>query len=465
MAPLDVSLLGGWLPLAGQVVAAGALASAVAMGWRDRNWLLRRLPIIAGVGAVVGVLAARVGGPLLGITDPMPVAIWVWLGVTAGAVLVVALGWRTVRWWGRGAAAFAAVLASLVSANGVNQFVGYYPTVGAAIADWQGKPPPGQLSLSQIRGGQRLANPIATQVGALVAVDIPSTATRFVPRQEFVYLPPIWFRGARPPVLPVVEMIAAQHAAPDNWVRIGNAVRTSNAFALRHDGRAPILVFVDATGGFNNDTECVNGPHGNAEDYLVKDIPRFVAATFNASRDPDRWAVLGFSMGGTCAIGLVVEHPTTIGHFVDISGDLTPNTGDKAQTIAGLYGGSVAAWNAHDPLTVMARHGRYCGISGRFVDGSGEKLHAQQGYQLSSAGRGVGITSRVVLLPGGHTWQFASNAFAHVLPWLSTELNLPDQEYRPAKPSGKSTVTARERVPSKTTTEPTMKTTVKGRRP
>jgi S-formylglutathione hydrolase FrmB len=460
LAPLDVSLLGGWLPLAGQVVAAVALAMAVAMGWRDRNWLLRRLPIIAGVGAMVGVLAAGVAGPWLGITDPMPVAIWVWLGVAAGAILVVVLGWRTVRWWGRGAAILAAVLAGLVCANGVNQFVGYYPTVGAAIADWQGKPPPGQLSLSQIRG-QRLANPIATQVGALVAVDIPSTATRFIPRREFVYLPPIWFHGARPPVLPVVEMIAAEHAAPENWVRIGNAVRTSDALALRQDGRAPILVFVDATESFNNDTECVNGPHGNAEDYLVKDIPRFVTTTFNASRDPDRWAVLGFSMGGTCAIGLVVEHPRTFGHFVDISGDLTPNTGDKAQTIAGLYGGSVAAWNAHDPLTVMARHGQYSGISARFVDGSKEKLHTRQAYQLSTAGRKVGIMSRVIVLPGGHTWQFASNAFAYVLPWLSAELNLPDQQYRPAHAPGKSTIAARERPPGKTATRPIVKTTVK----
>jgi S-formylglutathione hydrolase FrmB len=129
-------------------------------------------------------------------------------------------------------------------------------------------------------------------------------------------------------------------------------------------------------------------------------------------------------------VGLAVEHPTTFGHFIDISGDLTPNTGDKAQTIANLYGGSVAAWAAHDPLTVMTRHGRYPALTGRFLDGKKELLSTREARQLADVGRRVHIASQVVILPGGHTWQFASTAFANVLPWLCGQLGL--AVHRPA---------------------------------
>jgi S-formylglutathione hydrolase FrmB len=368
----------------------------------------------------------------MALIDPLPLDVWVWFGLMAGALLVLVLGWRNARWWRRLIAVLASALALLNCANGLNQFVGYYPTVGAATDDLEGRPQPGQVSLSQLHTSTG-DGAEARRTGALVAVDIPSSSAGFTPRQELVYLPPVWFRNPRPPVLPAVEMIGAEVAAPDNWVRIGHAVRTSDAYAAGHGGEAPILVFVDATGSFHKDTECVNGPHGNAEDHLVKDVPRFISAAFGASRDPRRWGVVGFSMGGTCAIGLTVEHPSMFGHFVDISGDLGPNTGNKAQTITHLYGGSVAAWNAHDPLTVMARHGRYTGTSGRFVDGTHEHLQTEEARQLADAAQKVDIQARVVVLPGEHVWQFAATAFADSLPWLCGQLGLSGRGPRTAR--------------------------------
>jgi enterochelin esterase-like enzyme len=414
-------LLGGWLPVA--MGLAAAIALAVAVGWRDRSWRTRKVPAIAVAAVLIALFTAKVGAPMA-LIDPLPLDVWVWFGVMAGALLVLVFGWRKAPWWRRLIAVLACALALLVCANGLNQFVGYYPTVGDALADLEGRPQPGQISLSQLPAMAGDGTE-ARQTGALVAVDIPSSASGFAHRQELVYLPPVWFHGPRRPVLPAVEMIGAEIADPDNWVRLGRAVSTTDAYAAGHGGQAPILVFVDASGSFHNDTECVNGPHGNAEDHLVKDVPKFISETFSASRDPRQWAVVGWSMGGTCAIGLTVEHPSTFKHFVDISGDLGPNTGNKAQTIANLYGGSVAAWDAHDPLTVMARHGRYTGISGRFVDGNQERAQVEAARQLASAAHKVGISAQVVILPGHHVWQFAAIAFADSLPWLCGELGLP----------------------------------------
>ncbi len=416
---LEVSLLKGWLPVALEVVAAVMLLLAI--GWRDARWRTRRLPLVIVGSAVLGVLIAKVIAPGLGMTDPLPVHVWIWLTAAFGALVLLGVGWSSAGWGRRGAAVLAAVLAAVVGANGINQFVGYYPTVGDAVAGLQGQAPPGQVSLSQIKDHK---DPAGARSGELVAVTIPDVPSGFVHRQELVYLPPVWFRGTHRPVLPVVEMIGAEHSKPENWVRIGDAVKTAQAYAAQHHGLGPILVFADATANFANDTECVNGPHGQAEDHLYRDIPAYISATFGASKNPKSWAVAGFSMGGTCAIGLSTEHSTTFGHFVDISGDQYPNTGNKAQTIANLFGGSAAAYAAHDPLTVIAKHGRYPALTGRYLDGTDEKLHAREANLLIAAGKKEGIVSKLTVLPGTHNWQFAESAFSYIYPWLCDQLGL-----------------------------------------
>ncbi|MFF0338495.1 alpha/beta hydrolase [Kribbella sp. NPDC004875] len=417
----NISLLGGWFPVTVQVVAAGALLLAV--GWRDHRWRWRVLPVVVVAAVLLALLAAYPGARAMRQVDPLPFAVWFWLGAAAGALLVLVAGWRSARWWRRGTALLAAALAAFVCANGINQFVGYYPTLGAAIDDWTHAPLPGQTTLpSAVRAAGAARVP---EAGKLVAVTVPATYSHFVHRQELVYLPPIWFVGHRRPVLPVVEMIGGQRGGPGDWVRLANAVQVADSYARLHGGYAPILVFADATGHFSNDTECVNGPKGNAADHLARDLPAYVQKTFGASRNPRQWAVAGFSMGGTCSIDLVVKYPNVFNHFVDISGDLVPYTGTRAQTLQDLYGGSVAARRANEALSVMQAHGHYSNVSGVFLTSADEPRHQREARQLSEAAAKVGIRSRVEINPGTHTWQFAAPAFASTFPWLVTELTTP----------------------------------------
>ena len=382
---MNVSLLGGWLPAMLDVVAVAALV--VAVGWRDRQWRVRAVPMIVG-GATFGTLiAAYPAARLLGVTDPLPFHVWLWFGAALAALIVLAAGWRSARWWRRGTAVVAIALATLVFANQINQFVGYYPTISAAVNDWTHTPLPGQESMSGLAHDAGTAK--LPPAGRLVAVNIPPAYSGFRHRQELVYLPPIWFRGRHRPALPVVELIGGERGGPGDWVRLGNAVQTSDDYARRHHGYAPILVFADSIARFSNDTECVNGPRGNSADHLYQDIPQFIEHTFDASRNPAQWAVAGFSMGGTCALDLVVEHPSTFTHFVDISGDLAPNSGDPAQTLADLYGGNVAAEQANEPLLVMPAHGRYRGVSGLFLTSTAEPRHQHEAEE-TLPGRGQG---------------------------------------------------------------------------
>lgn len=134
-------------------------------------------------------------------------------------------------------------------------------------------------------------------------------------------------------------------------------------------------------------------------------------------------------MGGTCAIDLVVEHPDTFHHFVDMSGDLAPNSGDEHETLEQLYGGDVASEQANEPLKVMQAHGPYVGVTGQFLTSTAEKTHQRVAHQLSKAGAKVGIPSTVHVSVGSHTWQFAGPAFARSFPWLAGQVTPPPRHH------------------------------------
>ncbi|MDR3032258.1 MAG: hypothetical protein LBV78_03985, partial [Kitasatospora sp.] len=164
------------------------------------------------------------------------------------------------------------------------------------------------------------------------------------------------------------------------------------------------------------------------EDHLVKDVPPYIAKTFGSAAGPHSWAVAGWSMGGTCAVDLAVLHPDVFGHFVGISGDLGPNLGSKQATINDLYGGNAAAWDAHDPLTVLGRAKKdtYRGSSGYFLVGGEEGgKHLENAQALDRAARAAGLETKVEVHPGKHDWQFGTAGFKLALPWLAQRTGLP----------------------------------------
>jgi S-formylglutathione hydrolase FrmB len=465
-----LSLLTGWLPLTMQAVAALALLAAI--GRRPARWFRWRLPALLLTGAAAALLGAwyvRTNGLA---SDPAPALLWVWVAVSAAAVLLALIGWPGIRWPRRALSIVASVLALLCLGLVLNQWVGYFTTVPEAWGQLTEGPLPDQVDQDQLAA---LTGQGATmRSGRLVAVDIPATRSHFAYRQEYVYLPPAWFTANRPR-LPVLMMIAGEFNTPADWIRVGNAVQTADAFAARHRGTAPVLAFVDSGGSFNNDTECVNGPRGAVADYLTQDVPSYLESEFQVATGPAGWGVVGWSAGGTCAVDLAVTHPELFGTFEDIAGDLGPNAGDRASTIAKLYGGDARAWSAFDPLTVMAAHGRYLNTAGWFDNSSGTGPRWQRppgrhgggrphgpfgarraraggpaGYggrpdgfdppgteavaanQLCTAARAQGITCTLHTQDGRHSWQFATAAFSDAFGWLSGRLGIPSGPNPPA---------------------------------
>jgi S-formylglutathione hydrolase FrmB len=443
------SLLGGWLPLTIEIVTVVTLI--VAIGWRTRQWRLAWVPACAGIG-VITALGARAYLDSEGLaSDPAPLTLWVWTAIFAASIALGVCGFRGAQWWWRRGLSVAAIPLTLVCALlALNQWVGYYPTVQRAWGDITSGPMPDQIDATTL-AALRNTKP---DRGKLVPVDTPNDASGFRHRREYVYLPPIWFSGEVPPHLPVVMMVAGEFSNPTNWIRTGDAIGVIDDYAHSHAGAAPVFVFVDSSGSFNNDTECVNGPRGDAADHLTKDVRPYAISQFGTSADPANWAVVGWSMGGTCAIDLTVMHPDMFSTFDDIGGDRGPNSGTKDQTIHRLYGDDAAAWAAFDPRTVMAAHGPYVGVAGYFDDsqepaddktanlpnrpdmheapvGFGGHDDADQFREkgalpdLCAAAMAVDIGCSLRVYPGYHTWQFAAKAFSNAIPWLARRVHTP----------------------------------------
>ncbi|QNJ95642.1 esterase family protein [Mycolicibacterium fluoranthenivorans] len=421
-----VPLTHGLLPPLIEIATLALVVPAAVRRGRRRVLALAAVCGVALAGGVHSYIAA------IGIAgDPAPRPLWLWIALTGFCAVVAVLGWVRTRWWRRVVSVAAVPACALCAVLMINAWVGYFPTVNSAWTRLAAPAVPDQADRMTVTELQ-LAHAHPAH-GVVLPVTISPAASRFAHRDELVYLPPAWFASNPPPRLPTVMMIGAQLNTPADWLRAGDAAATIDAFAAAHGGTAPVFVFVDPTGSFDNDTECVNGTRGNASLHLTKDVVPYMISNFGVSPDRSRWGIMGWSMGGTCAVELSVRRPELFSAFVDIAGDLGPNSGTKEQSIDRLFGGDSAAWAEFDPATVMARHGRYTDLSARFVVPSGEPGHDPlanpEGQDvaantLNALARTYGIDGAVQTWPGRHDWAFASRAFAATLPWLADRLGI-----------------------------------------
>ena len=431
------SLLDGWLPITFQLAVLVLLVLVVAaIGWPTGRIRLRLLAVCVAVG-VVAVLVAQAAFGRSGVaSDPAPPQLWLWFGVSAGAVALAVGGWSRSTWWRRTSSVLLVPLCVLSTSVVVNQWLGYVTSVPQAWRHLTSAPVAHQVDAADLPALRGQVAP--TEPGRVVKVSIPASASGFRHRDEYVYLPPAWFAGPTPPALPTLMLIGGEFGTPVDWITTGDAQSVVDAYARSHHGVAPILVLVDAGGSFVTDTECVDGVRGNAASHLTKDVPPYVVDHFGASADPRRWAVAGWSMGGTCALTLAVTHPERFGTFYDISGDPGPMTGNKEQTVERLYGGDVAAWTRDDPASVLAGHSPYTDTvgwidtpdgSGQFVDDPPSSAERQAMADLIEKDRhlcelatSVRINCRLQIRPGQHDWTSGAVAFADALPRVADRI-------------------------------------------
>ncbi len=442
-----MSLTNGLIPVALQVLALAAAVVAIGRR-RGRDWPRRWLPaaVLIGVGfAATMRLFVRDQGWS---AEAVSAGAVFWTATTGFNAAVLIFGWRGSPWWRRLVSVLAMPLAVVCGFAALNTATGYFPTVKAAWQRLTHSQPEQWIDESQL-DALRQSGELPTR-GVVVEVSSPSDISGFTHRPELVYLPPAWFASDPPPQLPAVMMIGAEFSHPNDWLESGGALETLDNFAALHHGNAPVVVFPDTTGRFDNDTECVDGPRGNVADHLTREVVPFVISRFGVSPNAANWGLVGWSSGGTCALVTAARNPDMFSAFVSLDGQLGPNTGTREQTIARLFGGDADAWAAFDPKTVITKHGRYenmsawLGVSddtptvhraaGDTVSDPAaiadwdqySDVHVENAQKLCALLSGHHVECSVVSYGGQHDFQAAGSGFAAALPWLASELGTPD---------------------------------------
>lgn len=431
---LSWSLLGG-SPFMVLLECAGVACLVALLVGRGRVWWRYAVPIAV---VLTGVSVFLVYGTLTWwwrpFPDPLPPLVWFAIVVGLGAVWLALTRSLTppLRWWHPLRHLALAVVVVVAAAELVNVQFGEYPTVRDAL----GLPLTDQVALSSVRSGvpmvaARPGRPLAQvwhppkwmpKQGVVAPVDIPGTVSHFAARPGWVYLPPAYLTTPRAE-LPVLVLVNGQPGNTDDWLDGGMLAARMDAFAAAHEGLAPVVVIPDDLTSPTVNPMCLDSRIGNAHTYLTRDVPNWITHHLQVNPDPRTWAFGGFSNGGTCAVQMAVTAPHRFPTFLDFSGENRPTTGTLAQTVADAFGGDVSAYDAVNPLDILARQ-RFPEVAGQFVAGASDSRFRPQTEQMYRAALAAGMRVEMHLLPGGHSWAVWGPAFSELLPWLAARTGL-----------------------------------------
>lgn len=402
----------------GRVLIAFAVVSAVALGYlifrrvsraiplghrAPRAHPVRRWAIIVVIGAASGAAFAvmvlvltEIVFNVFGLPLDSDTRAWAIGAFAAVGIAVVNLGRE--RWWRRVIAGCSIALFVATATLGINVGYGLNPTFASLLGFPVAQPlavPKSVPTPTPVQAGppkplwQTWKAPVdMPAVGKMGTVVIPATASGFVARPAYLYLPPAAL-VANPPALPVLILMMGQPGGPDSSTRY---LPTLNQFAATHHGLGPIVLTVDQIGSPTKNPLCIDSSAGKVHTYLMTDVVNYVRSTLHAANGPLNWAVGGYSNGGECALSFGAKHPDVFGSIVDISGEIGPSLGSVATTIRLGFGGNEAAYAAEQPLTIMkANH--YIDTLAVFTDGSTDTYYGPEGAAAEAAAKAAGMTT------------------------------------------------------------------------
>ena len=218
----------------------------------------------------------------------------------------------------------------------------------------------------------------------------------------------------------MLVLLHGTEGSPSNWVTRGGARQTLDAFAAAHGGRAPVVVMPDINGSLHDDTECVRTKSGaNVERYLQVVVPAWIR-THLPVEGRTHWGIAGLSEGGTCALVLGLRGTpgwSFIGDFSGLRRITVGDTDNATATIKQLFGGSRAAYDAHDPSLLLSHH-RYPKLSIWFECGASDTPVVRDQAALARLARRSVRAVHATTTPGSHSWSVWRATLASALPWF-----------------------------------------------
>lgn len=385
--------------------AVGILLFIILFMRPSGRWTLRALSGI-GVGVLFGAILLWL---MVDVWDvfkvPIKFGMRFWFIGAFAALGLAVVSFSGSRRWRKWLAALSIPAFLLVAGTGINAEFGLNRNLGALLgistaenmalpqqakksgADekvplWKSWKPPSDMPVTGLQGVQQ----------------IPNTKSGFVARAAGIYLPPA-ARTANPPRLPLVIMLMGQPGNPDTSF-IGAVL---DKYAAAHNGLAPIVVVADQIGPDQKDTLCLDTQaYGNVETYLMKDVVDFAKKNLSILQDPKFWTIAGYSNGGQCAISLAAKYPQVFGNVLDISGEEFPGAENPGATLAEIFNGDQAAYDAQKPLNIMAgKH--FKDHTAIFTVGSDDPFYVAAATKVAAGAQAAGMnTTYFEVLNGGH---------------------------------------------------------------
>lgn len=370
----------------------------------------RRVAIGAVLGAVILWVTAAVLEHEGTFDGPLPRLAMLWgvcagLGIGAGVVAVLS------RPWARRLAGIVLILVSiLVGMLGVNRAYGITHTFAAllGVQAYDVVPLPAATPAAGADDGADLYKtwvapadmPAHGQVSALGGSERIPVGNFPKARDGALYLPPAAL-VAHPPALPLLVFMMGQPGGPDP-THLATAL---DAFAAAHHGLAPIAIVADQLGAPDLDPVCRDSSrYGAVSTYLNTLVPQYAQAHLNITADHSRWVIGGYSNGGACAFAFAAAHPDLWGGLLDISGNEYPGSEHVSHTVAELFGGDKAAFEAAMPTAQLAAHpGAYAGHPAVFTWGTEDPTFGPGQKRNADAARAAGFNVAAIPIAGaGH---------------------------------------------------------------
>ncbi len=390
------------------LIATLCVASLGAVGLllvrpRASRWLLRAT-VAMGTGAAIAVVFALFARKANLFGMPLP-----WQAIAWGTVGSAAVGLAIANVWGaswrrRLLALLSVPLFLLTTTLGINAYYGLGPTVGSFLHIQINRPisvPTGvdgtDGAIPLYRSWQPPADMPAT--GEQGTIEIPATRSGFAARTAGIYKPPA-ARTAHPPRLPLVIMMMGQPGDPDPQY----IAKILDAQAQKNKGLAPYVLVVDQLGDPNRDPVCADSAsYGNVETYVTRDVVDF-ARTLPVQQIPSQWTIVGYSNGGGCAFKYAAQHPDIWGNLLSVSGEIVPGSEHPESTIADVFGGSAAAFEAAKPTHILsARTVAYPDEWALFTAGQNDPAYIDQARHAAAAAATAGWNVDSYVVPGaGH---------------------------------------------------------------
>jgi poly(3-hydroxybutyrate) depolymerase len=406
---LRIQIIGGIVPVIVDLLAGLAVLFLVI------RRPTRRRVVVAVIGAVSGAVFAVIVVWILDATNalsvPLGTAASAWSIAGLSAIGLAIASFWTSRGWRVVGIAGSIVLVVIAATIGVDTDFGLDPTVGTlagistaktiVLPEVKAAPTPTETP-KLLAGGALWANwrpsgPMPV-VGAVSQVDIPNTVSGFNARPAGLYLPPAAL-APNAPALPLVIMMMGQPGNPDPDFQ----ETALDPLQARHNGLAPIVLVADQIGNPATDPLCLDTPqHGNAETYITQDVVNWARTHLHVLADPAHWTIAGYSNGGECALYFGSKYPTIWGNVLDISGEKYPGSQNPSGTLATIFHGDAAAYQATWPATILSKN-VYPDTVGIFTVSSNDSGYLPAARAVSAAAQAAGWTVTYFEVPnGGH---------------------------------------------------------------